>query len=347
MNSQMLKGFLQPDSGGLTVIAEVAQAHDGSLGTAHAYIDAVAAAGADAVKFQTHIAAAESTPSEPWRVKFSAQDQSRFEYWQRMEFSELQWTGLADHARERGLMFLSTPFSLEAVELLERIGVPAWKIGSGDIGNLPLLERVSETGKPIILSSGMSPWDEMDKAVDRVRGLGCDVAVLQCTTSYPCVPEQVGLNVLSELRHRYNCPVGLSDHSGTIFSSLAAVALGAELIEVHVVFDQRCFGPDVKASITIDELATLVKGARFLRRVLDNPVDKDKMANELGELRQMFGRSIVAAGDLQKGHKLTQADLGFKKPGGGLPPAQWRSVMGRLLRRSLARDEPIEEGDLD
>ena len=151
------------------LIAEVAQAHDGSLGTAHAYVDAVAKAGADAVKFQTHIANAESTEREPWRVKFSLQDGSRRDYWKRMEFSEPQWFELLQHAKERGLEFLSSAFSLEAVDLLERIGVPAWKVGAGEISNLPMIERMARTGKPVLLSSGMSRWSEMDAAVETVR----------------------------------------------------------------------------------------------------------------------------------------------------------------------------------
>ena len=130
------------------IIGEIAQAHDGSLGTAHAYIDAIAAAGADAVKFQTHIAAAESSPSEPWRVKFSLQDATRFEYWKRMEFTEEQWIGLKEHANSRNLMFISSPFSIEAVNLLERVGVAAWKVASGEVGNAPMLSRMISTGHP-------------------------------------------------------------------------------------------------------------------------------------------------------------------------------------------------------
>src|SRR5437588_3184068 len=136
------------------IVAEVAQAHDGSLGTAHAYIDAAAAAAADAVKFQTHIAAAESTPAEPWRVKFSPQDSSRYQYWQRMQFTREQWAGLKDHAVGRGLEFLSSPFSVEAADLLDRIGVPAWKLASGEFNNLPLLERILATRLPVFVSTG-------------------------------------------------------------------------------------------------------------------------------------------------------------------------------------------------
>ena len=141
---------------GCLVAAEVAQAHDGSLGTAHAYIDAAAVAGADAVKFQTHIASAESTPDEPWRVRFSSQDDSRYEYWRRMEFSEEQWEGLRRHAHERDLKFISSPFSIEAVELLERIKVDIYKIASGEISNIPLLESVASKGRPVIVSSSAS-----------------------------------------------------------------------------------------------------------------------------------------------------------------------------------------------
>ena len=138
------------------VVAEVAQAHDGSLGLAHAFIDAIADAGVDAVKFQTHIADAESTRDEPFRVALSTQDTSRFDYWRRMEFTEDAVVGLASHARERGLVFFSSPFSLEAVDLLERVGVPLWKVGSGEVTNRPLLERLAATGLPVVLSTGMS-----------------------------------------------------------------------------------------------------------------------------------------------------------------------------------------------
>src|SRR5262249_62163091 len=162
------------------IIGEVAQTHDGSLGAAHAYIDAVAHAGADAVKFQTHIASAESTPGEPWRVKFSRQDASRYDYWKRMEFTEEHWLGLSEHANEQGLFFLSSAFSAEAVELLERVGVPAWKVGSGEVSNLPLLAKMAQTGKPVILSSGLSDWDELDSAGNCVRENRAPCARRQC-----------------------------------------------------------------------------------------------------------------------------------------------------------------------
>lgn len=329
------------------IVAEVAQAHDGSLGTAHAYIDAVAAAGADAVKFQTHLADAESTPGEPFRVKFSRQDATRYDYWKRMEFSFDQWQGLADHARERNLLFLSTPFSFAAADWLERLDVPAWKIGSGEVNNLPLLRRLAQTGRPVLLSTGMSGWAELHAAVATVRGAGAELAVLQCTTAYPCPPERVGLNLLSELRERYRCPVGLSDHSGTVFPGLAAVALGCDLLEVHVVLSRECFGPDVPASVTTAELAELVRGVRFIERALAHPVDKQAEADRLAELRATFGKSVVAARDLPAGRVLGGDDLALKKPGHGIPAARFDEVVGRRLRRAVSANTLLQESDLE
>ena len=329
------------------IVAEVAQAHDGSLGTAHAYIDAVAKTGANAIKFQTHIAVAESTPSEQFRIKFSNQDATRYDYWKRMEFTADQWSGLSVHAAECGLVFLSTPFSFAAVDLLEGLKVPAWKVGSGEVNNLPMIERMAKTGLPVLLSSGMSPWEDVDQAVATVRNNGAEVAVFQCTTAYPCPAERVGLNVLDELRTRYHCPVGLSDHSGKIYASLAAATLGANLLEVHVVFSHECFGPDTPASLTTSELKQLVEGVRFIETAISHPIDKQVQAGEMSELRTLFGKSVVAARDLSKGQRLTANDLVLKKPGTGIPAARMNELIGRTLRRAVAADILFAENDLD
>jgi len=329
------------------VIAEIAQGHDGSLGTAHAYIEAVAKTGVDAIKFQTHIAAAESTPEEPFRVHFSRQDATRYDYWRRTEFTESQWHALLEHAVSCGLIFLSTPFSFEAVDLLERVGVPAWKVGSGDVNNLPMIEHMAKTSKPVLLSSGMSSWSDLDAAVKKVREFSTPVAVLQCTTAYPCPPEQVGLNVLAELRRRYDCPVGLSDHSGQIYAGLAAATLGTNVIELHVVFSRECFGPDVPASVTTTELKQLVDGVRVIEKALANPVSKEAMASDLSDLRSIFGKSIIVARHLLPGHLLTEADLVLKKPGIGLPPSRLREVLGKRVGREMMAGALLSEEDLE
>jgi N-acetylneuraminate synthase len=329
------------------VIAEVAQAHDGSLGMAHAYIDAAAKTGANAVKFQTHIAAAESTPSEPFRVKFSKQDATRYDYWKRMEFTPEQWRGLRDHAHDRGLVFLSSAFSLEAVDLLESLAMPAWKVGSGEIGTLPMLDKMARTGKPVLLSNGLADWTTLDTAVETVRKVGVPVAVFQCTTAYPCPAERVGLNVIEQLRTRYDCPAGLSDHSGKIYAGLAAATLGANLLEMHIVLDRDCFGPDVPASLTTGEFKQLVDGVRFIEQALGSQVDKDASAAELAELRRVFGKSVVAAQDLEAGKKLTSDDLALKKPGSGIPAANLSKVLGRVLRTAVKKDTLLQVSDFE
>jgi N,N'-diacetyllegionaminate synthase len=328
------------------ITAEVAQAHDGSLGMAHAYIDAVAAAGADAVKFQTHIAAAESTPAEPWRVKFSQQDATRYDYWKRMQFTEEQWCGLKRHADERGLKFLSSPFSVEAVELLTRVGVAAWKIASGEVGNTPMFESIVATGLPIILSSGMSSLREIDAAVERVKAKKLAITVVQCTSLYPCPPEKIGLNLIPAFRERYDCDVGLSDHSGTIYPGLAAATLGIDLLEVHVTLSREAFGPDVPVSLTTTELRQLVDGVRFIESMSAHPLDKDALALEMQPLRNLFTQSVVARCDLSAGAVLRQQDLTVKKPGTGIPAAQLQATIGRTLRHPVRADQILHESDL-
>jgi N-acetylneuraminate synthase len=329
------------------IIAEIAQAHDGSLGAAHAYIDAVANAGADAIKFQTHIAEAESTQAEAFRVKFSKQDSTRYDYWRRMEFTPEQWQGLVEHCREKGLIFLSSAFSEQAVDLLERLDCPAWKVGSGEVRSTNLLRRMAATGKPVLLSSGMSSWADLEQAIACVRTEGSDLVLFQCTTAYPCPPEHWGLNVIEELRRRFGCPVGFSDHSGNIYAGLAAVALGANLVEVHVTFSYECFGPDVRASVTTADLKRLVDGIRQIGMSLRNPVEKDAMAEELSELQTLFGKSLVAARGLRKGHKLTVEDIVVKKPGIGIPEKRLPEIIGRTISRAYIANELFEEKDIE
>ena len=342
----MDRSLMKLERGRCLVIGEVAQAHDGSLGTAHAFIDAIARAGADAVKFQTHIAAAESTPGEPWRVKFSQQDESRYDYWQRMEFTESQWHGLKQHADEVGLYFLSSPFSLEAVDLLRRVGVSAWKVASGEVTNTILLDGMMKDGQPLLLSSGMSKLEELSAAVDRIKAKDIPLAVMQCTSAYPTPPEEVGLNMLDSYRQAFDCSVGLSDHSGTIFPCIAASVLGAEVVEVHVTLSREMFGPDVCASVTVDELSEMVRGIRFIETMLAHPLEKNTMAEQLEPLRKMFTKSVVAARDLVEGKVVEAVDLTVKKPGNGLPPERLSSLLGRRARRAIARDELIQEDDL-
>lgn len=329
------------------IIAEIAQAHDGSLGTAHAYIDAVARAGVDAVKFQTHIAEAESLANDQFRIKFSKQDASRYDYWRRMEFTKEQWKGLSDHASENNLIFISSAFSEEAVDLLEDIGCPAWKVGSGELTSFPLLRKMAATRKPVLLSSGMASWHDLDQAISCIEAEATEVALFQCTTSYPCPPEKWGLNLIAEMKRRYPYPVGYSDHSGAIYAGLAAAALGADMVEVHVTFSYECFGPDISSSVTTTDLRRLVEGIRCIDRARTNPVEKDILSDELSDLKRLFGKSVVTARNLSAGKVIDEADLAFKKPGIGIQPADVDKVLGRRLLRSVAANTVVSFDDLE
>lgn len=328
------------------IIGEVAQAHDGSLNMAHAYVDAIANAGADAVKFQTHIAEAEGTAAETFRKSSPWIEETKAQFWQRTGFNVEQWQSLATHAKDRTLTFLSSPFSVEAFDLLERLEMAAWKVASGEANNLQMIERMAKTGKPILLSAGMSSWDEEDRVVNFVKKRGAPLALFQCTTSYPCPPEQLGLNVMTELRERYQVPVGLSDHSGKVFAGLAAATLGANLLEVHITLSRETYGTSVDASLTTAELRELVEGVRFIEAAVASPVDKDSMAKEKQNLRPIFFRSVVAKQDLAAGTVLDKDHLTTKKPGTGIPADRLDEMVGRKLNRALKKDQLLAEEDL-
>lgn len=329
------------------VIAEIAQAHDGSLGFAHSFIDLAADCGADAVKFQTHIAQAESTYDEPFRVPFSYEDATRFDYWRRMEFEPTQWEGLARHAGERGLVFLSSAFSVEAVELLRSLGVPAWKVASGEVRNAELLSAMVAGGEPILLSSGMSDFQQLDRTVSFLRDRDVSIAVLQCTTKYPTPFADVGLNVLDELRQRYGVPVGLSDHTGSIFPALSAMARGADLIEVHLRFHRSQFGPDTVASLDPADLRRICKGRDAIFEMLRNPVEKSAMARELRDTAALFDRSLALRDDTPAGAVLEASMLTGKKPAGGIPYPRLEEFVGRRLARDVPATRLLHESDFE
>lgn len=329
------------------IIAEVGQAHDGSLGAAHAYIDALAATGVDAVKFQTHIAEAESSEFESFRIKFSRQDATRFNYWKRMEFTPIQWQGLKAHCDQVGLEFISSPFSNAAVDLLEGIGVTCYKVGSGEVTNWLMLEKIAKTAKPIILSSGMSSFQELDQTVGFLKSFGNKLSILQCTTAYPTQPQQWGLNVLAELKNRYQLPIGFSDHSGTPHACYAAAALGAGLFEFHVVMDKRQFGPDTPASITIDQTKELVQGIKDIKTALSHPIDKSDNSS-FQKLKDIFEKSLSINNDLPKGHIISFEDLEAKKPAGkGIPARLFKQVIGKELMRNLPKWSFLNEQDIN
>ena len=326
------------------IIAEVGSVHDGSFGNAQKLIEVAAQSGADAVKFQTHIAAAETLRDAPMPPYFKGEP--RYEYFERTSFSRDQWMALKAHCEAKGVEFLSSPFSIEAVELLEAVGVARYKVPSGEVTNLPLLEVIAQTGKPVLLSSGMSSWAELDEAVNTILRHHDRLTVLQCTSEYPCPYEEVGLNVMLEMRERYGLPVGLSDHTLTNYAAFAAVALGASVIEKHLTFSRCMYGSDARHSLEPKEFADLVQGIRATETMLASPVDKDATAACLREMKDIFEKSVVSLVKIPAGTVITAGMVGVKKPGTGIPARRLPKIIGRTTCRHVAKDQLLNEEDL-
>ena len=324
------------------IIAEVAQAHEGSLGMAHAYIDAAAKAGAGAIKFQTHIASSESTLDEPFRIKMSSQDKKRYDYWKRMEFTKIQWAELKNHAEEKNLLFLSSAFSKDAVDLLEELGMKYWKIASGQIFDEIVLKKILQTKKPLLLSTGMCSFKDLDKIVLQVKGSGNEFAIFQCTSSYPTSLKEIGINVLDEIKKKYNCPTGLSDHSGSIFPSLLALSKDTSFIEVHVTFSKDIYGPDVRSSVTFEELETICNAAKAFKVMKENKIDKNKISPSL---KKLFTKSLSLKTDLPKGTKIEEKHITTKKPGGGIKFEHRNQIIGKKLKRNVKSNKLLKLKD--
>jgi len=330
------------DQKSIFIIAEVGSVHDGSFGNAKKLIEAASACGVDAVKFQTHIPEAETLPDAPMPSYFKGEP--RFEYFRRTGFSLDQWKELKAHCADHEVAFLSSPFSEEAVDLLESVGVPQYKIPSGEVTNLPMLEKIARLGKPIILSSGMSAWDEIDRAVAVIQKYNHQLTVLQCTSEYPCPYEQVGLNVMQEMAKRYGVPVGLSDHTLDNYAVFAAVTLGASVIEKHFTFSRKMYGSDARHSLEPIEMIDLVQGVRAIENILANPVIKDQV-EPYTDMKRIFEKSLVAEVDIPAGTTLTRELVGIKKPGTGISAACLDEFLGRKVREYISAGTIFSESD--
>lgn len=329
---------------GIFIIAEFGMLHDGSFGNACRMIEVAKSCGADAVKFQTHISEAETLPNAPMPSFF--QGEPRWEYFKRTAFTLDQWKALAQLCDKVGIEFMSSPFSIEAVELLEKVGMKRYKVPSGEVTNLPLLERIAKTGKPVLLSSGMSSWNELDSAVAAVRKFNKNLTILQCTSIYPTPPEKVGLNVMIEMRERYNLPVGLSDQSLTNYAGFAAVALGASVIEKHATLSRHCYGSDAKHSIEPEQFKDFTAGIRAIETMHSHPVDKDAMAKELKDMKNVFEKSVVSLRKIPAGAVITEEIIGIKKPGGGIPPKRFKEIIGKKAARDIELGTVLHEADI-
>ena len=326
------------------LIAEVGSVHDGSFGNACKLIELAAHCGADVVKFQTHLAEHETLRSAPSPSYF--QGEPRYEYFQRTSFTFSQWQYLRDKCHDSGVEFMSSPFSLAALDLLEELDVTSYKVPSGEVTNLPLLEKLSVLGKPVLLSSGMSSWSELDNAVSILKN-NVDLTVMQCTSSYPCPLDRVGLNVISEIRSRYGEDVrlGFSDHTAGIAAGPAAATLGATIIEKHLTFSRSMYGSDALNALEPTDFALYNSLLRDTWTMMSNSVNKDDLTPFL-EIKHVFEKSIVSARPICKNTLLCREDLAFKKPGDGIPASEYQSIIGRRAIRDLPVDHKLTKDDI-
>lgn len=322
------------------IVAEAGINHNGDINKAKQLIAAAAKCGADAVKFQTHLAEKEMVKTQ---ITADYVGEPIFDLIKRVELSKAEHVELRDYAREKGIIFFSTPFSKEAADLLEEIKVPVFKIGSGEMTNLPLVEYIASKGKPMIVSTGMSTFAEIKETVNLLKRKKVKFALLHCTSTYPTAYEDVNLGVIKKLKEKFSVPVGLSDHSTGIYIAYAAAALGACIIEKHFTVSRNWPGPDQKASIEPHELAELVKGVRAIEKALGS----SKRVIEGEKPVQAFAReSVVALVDIKKGTRIKKDMVWTKRPGTGIPAKELKNIVGKKAARDIKKDTLLAWEDI-
>ena len=324
------------------IIAEIGQAHDGSLGIAHSYIDSLKGTGVSSIKFQVHIAEAESSKNEKFRKKFSYEDKTRFDYWKRIEFNKNQWAELKKHCEYNGFEFIASTFSMAGIDLLKDIGLKTFKIASGEVNNYLMIDKLINLKKEIILSSGLSSYSELDLVIKKINKSKIQLSILQCTSEYPTSPKNIGLNIIDEMKKKYkNNLIGFSDHSGNKNTMLAATALGADLIEFHVTFDKKMFGPDSTSSIEINEIANFVDSIKFIRECINNPINKNNTINP--NVRKNFFKSLAVNKNINKGEIISIDDLETKKPSNmGMNTILYKKILNKKINCNLKSGDFIK-----
>lgn len=327
------------------IIAEIGMTHEGSIGQASSLVKAAAESGVDAVKFQMHISAEETTRNAPKPPYFKSE--SRYDFFERTAFTLEQWKELKDYCHCLGTKFIVSPFSLEAVKRLQYIGVDAIKIPSGEVTNVPYLEYIASTDIPVIISSGMSSWDELVDCVNIFERNRCEYAILQCTSEYPCLPENVNLKIIEKMQTAFpGKTIGFSDHTEGEWAAISAWTLGATIIEKHFTLSKKMYGPDAKMSMEPDEMKQLCDSIKNLEIALNTPI-RTKKATDFEEMRVIFQKSIVANKKITKGTRITEDMLAYKKPGIGLETKYYKEIIGKKVMRDLSEDDIFMYDDIE
>ena len=325
------------------VIAEVGVNHNGDLETAKRLVDASVKVGADAVKFQAFKAerlVSQGAPKAKYQ-KRAEKGESQLKMLKRLELTEEDLSTLNVYSRERGIIFLASAFDEESADALERIGVPAYKMGSGELTNLPLLAHVAQKGKPLIISSGMSTLEEVSEAISTVKRNACrEIVLLHCVSNYPATARDVNLKAIQTLKDKFNVPTGFSDHTLSLVIPAAAVSMGACVIEKHITLDHKMAGPDHRASLEPGEFKIMVENIREVEEALGDGVKRVTEGER--EIRDVARRSLVAAVDIPAGSTITMEMLDIKRPGTGISPKHATAVAGKKAKVLIKKDELIK-----
>lgn len=328
---------------GVYIIAEAGVNHNGSFETACKLVDAAKAAGVDCIKFQTF--KSENLVSHNAQKadyqKNTTGEGSQIDMLKKLELSYNEFLSLKKYCDKAGICFLSTPFDFESIDFLNRIDMPFWKIPSGEITNYPYLAALAKTGKPVVMSTGMCTIDDIDAAIKVLLGNGAkDIRLLHCNTEYPTPFEDVNLNAMQTIKNRFGCEVGYSDHTKGIEVPIAAVAMGATIIEKHFTLDRNMEGPDHKASLEPQELCAMVSAIRNVEKALGTGIKEPSESEKKNIV--IARKSIIAARDIKQGELFTEENLTVKRPGSGISPMRWNEVLGNRAKRDFVEDELIE-----
>lgn len=331
------------------IIAEAGVNHNGSVDIAKKLIDIAVDAGADAVKFQTFKAdkVITATASKAkYQIENTGTDETQFEMLKRLELSISAHKELFSYCNKKNIIFMSTPFDEGSADMLDNLGMTIFKIPSGEITNKPLIQHVAGKKKPIILSTGMSYLGEVEKAINWINEIWdklskkSQLTLLHCTSNYPSKVSDCNLLAMKTMEKSFGLPVGYSDHTIGIEIPIAAVVLGAKVLEKHFTLDKNMKGPDHMASIEPNELKDMIKAIRNIEKAIGNGIKKPTKNEE--EIRNIVRRSIVAAKEIKKGGVLSEETIAVKRPGNGISPSEWDRVIGRRAIRDFKKDELIE-----
>lgn len=329
------------------IIAEAGVNHNGSLEIAKRLVDEAVKAGVDIIKFQTfkaeNLVSKSARQAEYQRRNIGNEDESQFSMLKKLELSEKQHLELIEYCKEKRIMFFSTAFDMDSIEFLHTLGIGLWKIPSGEITNYPYIKKIAQYHEPVILSTGMCNLSDIEAAMNVLLDSGLTkekITVLHCNTEYPTPMEDVNLKAMLEISSRFGVEIGYSDHTEGIEIPIAAVALGAKVIEKHFTLDKTMNGPDHKASIEPDELCAMVKAIRNVEKALGNG-HKEISASEKKNI-EVARKSIVASCNISKGEIFSESNITVKRPGNGISPMRWEDVIGTVAKRDFKEEELIE-----